>query len=233
MTLQAVLFDMDGTLVDTEGVWWDTVAETASALGYTLTDADVPDVLGRSVDHTTGHLLTATGTARTHEHLAAELDARFAELVAREVRPRPGATVLLARLRAEGVTTALVSASPRRVVELVLDVLGREHFAVSVTADDTTRTKPAPDPYLAAARLLGADPARCVAVEDTPTGVASAEAAGCQVLAVPSVVPILPAPGRTVLRSLEQAGPALLRSLVADRAAGGGAVDEEARREDA
>ncbi|MEU3460699.1 HAD family phosphatase [Streptomyces sp. NPDC006733] len=221
MTLQAVLFDMDGTLVDTEGVWWDAAAATASTLGYPLTEADVPDVLGRSVAHTTGHLRTATGTDRPHAQLAAELEARFAALVAREVRPLPGVTALLADLRAQGVTTALVTASPRRVVELVLDVLGREHFALSVTADDTTRTKPAPDPYLAAARLLGASPARCVAVEDTPTGVASAEAAGCQVLAVPSVVPIPPAPGRTVLRSLEQAGPALLRSLVEDARPGG------------
>ncbi|MCZ4121252.1 HAD family hydrolase [Streptomyces sp. H39-S7] len=233
MTLEAVLFDMDGTLVDTEGVWWDAVAATASALGHTLTEADVPDVLGRSVGHTTGHLLAVTGTGRTREHLAAELDARFAELVARGVRPRPGATALVAALRAEGVTAALVSASPRRVVDLVLDVLGRENFAVTVTADDTARTKPAPDPYLAAARLLGVRPAHCVAVEDTPTGVASAEAAGCRVLAVPSVVPIPSAPGRTVLRSLELVGPALLRSLVGDGAARGGAVEEAAPRRDA
>jgi HAD superfamily hydrolase (TIGR01509 family) len=130
------------------------------------------------------------------------------------VVPRPGALALLKALLTAGVTTALVTASPRRVVDLVLDVLGREYFAVSVSADDTVRTKPAPDPYLEAIRLLGADPARCVAVEDTPTGVASAEAAGCPVLVVPSVVPIPAAPGRMVLTSLKDADPELLRSLV-------------------
>lgn len=211
--LDAVLFDMDGTLVDTEGVWWRAAAEAAAGLGLELTDADVPHVLGRAVGHTAAHLAGAVpGTDL--RILAQQLDARFTELVARDVAPRPGALALLKALLAAGITTALVTASPRRVADLVLDVLGREYFAVSVSADDTVRTKPAPDPYLEAARLLGADPARCVAVEDTPTGVASAEAAGCPVLVVPSAVPIPAAPGRTVLGSLLEADPELLRSLV-------------------
>ncbi len=214
MTLAAVLFDMDGTLVDTEDVWWQAVADTASDLGYRLSERDLPDVLGRPVEHTADHLLHVTGTGRERAALVAELDGRFAELVERDIRPRPGALALLDALRAQRLTTALVSASPRRVVDMVLRALGRDRFTVTVSADDTTRTKPAPDPYLAAARQLGVDPARCVAVEDTPTGVASAEAAGCQVLAVPSAVPIEAAPGRTVLPSLEEAGPELLRSLV-------------------
>jgi len=211
--LDAVLFDMDGTLVDTEGVWWQAAAESAARLGLDLTDADLPHVLGQSVGHTAAHL-AAAAPGTDERALARELDARFAELVARDVVPRPGALALLKALLAAGVTTALVTASPRRVVDLVLDVLGREYFAVSVSADDTVRTKPAPDPYLEAIRLLGADPARCVAVEDTPTGVASAEAAGCPVLVVPSVVPIPAAPGRMVLTSLKDADPELLRSLV-------------------
>ncbi|MDF3291678.1 HAD family hydrolase [Streptomyces silvisoli] len=214
MTLAAVLFDMDGTLVDTEDVWWQAVADTASDLGYRLSGRDLPDVLGRPVEHTADHLLRVTGTDRERAALAAELDGRFAELVGSDIRPRPGALALLDALRAQRLTTALVSASPRRVVDMVLRVLGRDRFAVTVSADDTPRTKPAPDPYLAAARQLGVDPAHCVAVEDTPTGVASAEAAGCQVLAVPSAVPIPEAPGRTVLPSLEGAGPELLRSLI-------------------
>ncbi|MGW1275006.1 HAD-IA family hydrolase, partial [Streptomyces sp. NPDC002491] len=102
---------------------------------------------------------------------------------------------------------------PRAVADLVLDALGADRFAVTVTADDTEHTKPAPDPYLAACRALGVDPAACVAVEDTETGVASAEAAGCAVLAVPSLAPIPPAPGRTVVVGLEGVTPERLRSL--------------------
>lgn len=96
----------------------------------------------------------------------------------------------------------------------MLDALGADRFAVSVTADDTPHTKPAPDPYLAACRALGVDPAVCVAVEDTETGVASAEAAGCAVLAVPSLAPIEAAPGRTVVAGLEGVTVDRLRSLL-------------------
>ncbi|SPF01141.1 HAD-IA family hydrolase [Streptomyces sp. MA5143a] len=211
--LQAALFDMDGTLVDTERLWWDAVEEVAAGLGHALTGADQPDVLGRPVEHTAAWLAAITDAPPGE--LAAALHREFAERVRTGIVPRPGALELLRALAREGVPTALVTASPRAVADTVLDVLGRELFAVSVTADDTEHTKPAPDPYLAACRALGVDPAACVAVEDTETGVASAEAAGCVVLAVPSLAPIDEAPGRTVRESLEDVTPASLRRLVA------------------
>ena len=214
----AVLFDMDGILVDTEHLWWQAAAELGAELGLTLGEPDVPDVLGRAVEHTAAHLRRSSGTARTEAELAERLGDTFAGKVAAEIVPRPGALALLGALRAAGVPTALVSASPRRVVDLVLAALGSEWFSVTLAAEDTEHTKPAPDPYLAAAGLLGLDPAACVAVEDTPTGVASAHAAGCAVLAVPSAVPIEAAPGITLLDSLEQADLALLGKLAAVRA---------------
>lgn len=195
--LQAVLFDMDGTLVDTERLWWEAVEQAA---GRPLTEADQPDVLGRPVEHTAAWLGALTG--RPAADLAAGLHREFAERVRTGIVPRPGALDLLDALAAAGIPTALVTASPRAVADVVLDALGAGRFAVSVTADDTPRTKPAPDPYLAACRALGVEPAACVAVEDTETGVASAEAAGCAVLAVPSLAPIGAAPGRTVRQSL-------------------------------
>jgi HAD superfamily hydrolase (TIGR01509 family) len=121
---------------------------------------------------------------------------------------------LLAELREHGVPTALVSASPRSVVELVLRSFTDHRFDAVYGAEDTERTKPAPDPYWAAAGALGASPSHCVAVEDTLAGVSSAEAAGCRVLAVPSLAPIPEGPGRTVLGTLVDADLALLRSLV-------------------
>ena len=213
LPLQAVLFDMDGTLVDTERLWWEAVERVA---GRALTEADRPDVLGRPVEHTAAWLATATGTPAAD--LADTLHREFADRVRTGVVPRPGALDLLDALAREGVPTALVTASPRAVAEVVLEALGgASRFAVSVTADDTEHTKPAPDPYLAACRALGVDPARCVAVEDTETGVRSAEAAGCAVLAVPSLAPIEAAPGRTVLtgaEGLEGVTVARLRALL-------------------
>lgn len=215
LPLQAVLFDMDGTLVDTERLWWEAVDQVAVGLGRPLTGADQPDVLGRPVEYTADWLAAITGTPA--EGIAAGLHREFADRVRTGIVPRPGALRLLRELACEGVPTALVTASPRAVADTVLDALGAAPFAASVTADDTEHTKPAPDPYLAACRALGVDPAACVAVEDTETGVASAEAAGCAVLAVPSLAPIASAPGRTVLTSLEEVTPDRLRGMLAPR----------------
>ncbi|MEU8981525.1 HAD-IA family hydrolase [Streptomyces sp. NPDC048309] len=215
LSLQAVLFDMDGTLVDTERLWWEAVEQVADGLGRRLTGADQPEVLGRPVEYTAAWLSGIAGGPA--EEIAAELHREFAARVRTGVVPRPGALRLLQELAREGVPTALVTASPRAVADTVLEALGAEHFGVSVTADDTARTKPAPDPYLAASRALGVEPAACVAVEDTQTGVSSAEAAGCAVLAVPSLAPIAPAAGRTVLASLEEVTTARLRAMVAPR----------------
>ena len=212
----AVLFDMDGTLVDTEQLWWQAAAELAEELDHPLTDRDAPEVLGQAVEHTAAHLHRASGTTRPEAELAARLGESFAGKVAAETVPRPGALALLAALREARVPTALVSASPRQVVDLVLSSIGRDWFAVTLAAEDTARTKPAPDPYLAAAERLGLDPSACLAVEDTPTGGASAAAAGCAVLAVPSTAVPMPDGDRiTLLDSLEQADLALLGKLCA------------------
>lgn len=209
LPLQAVLFDMDGTLVDTERLWWEAVEHVA---GRALAEADQPEVLGRPVEHTAAWLSAATG--RPTVDLAAELHREFAARVRTGIEPRPGALDLLDALARDGIPAALVTASPRAVADTVLEALGVHRFTVSVTADDTEHTKPAPDPYLAACRALGADPAACIAVEDTETGVRSAEAAGCAVLAVPSLAPIDTAPGRTVRASLLGVTPQQIAALL-------------------
>ncbi|MEE1785242.1 HAD family phosphatase [Streptomyces sp. SP17BM10] len=215
----AVLFDMDGTLVDTEHLWWEAAAELAEELRRPLTDQDAPEVLGRAVEHTAAHLHRVSGTELSEAEVAERLGESFAGKVAAETVPRPGALALLASLREARVPTALVSASPRRVVDLVLSTIGRDWFTVTLAAEDTERTKPAPDPYLAAAERLGLDPAACVAVEDTPTGVTSASTAGCAVLAVPSTATPMPDGARiTLLDSLENADLALLGKLGARQA---------------
>ncbi|MEV5579725.1 HAD family phosphatase [Streptomyces parvus] len=202
----AVLFDMDGTLVDTEVLWWETAHEVAAGLGHRLTDADAPEVVGRAVADTAAHLIAVTGgTADGLVDVAAELTGSFHRRVDAGAPLRPGAAALLAALERHRVPFALVSASPRSVVDAVVTgALAEVPFAFTLSADDTVRTKPHPDPYMAAATRFGVPASACVAVEDSPDGTASAHAAGCAVLVVPSLLPVDPARGRTFARSLEE-----------------------------
>jgi HAD superfamily hydrolase (TIGR01509 family) len=145
------------------------------------------------------------------------VNATMLDLLAHGADHRPGAERLLDALVAAGVPCALVSASHRPLVDAVLASVGGDHFAVTIAGDEVERTKPFPDPYLLAADLLGADPRRCVVLEDSPTGVAAAEAAGCVVVAVPFMVPIEPAASRHVVGSLLELTPATLERLVTER----------------
>ncbi|MER6288207.1 HAD family hydrolase [Streptomyces sviceus] len=215
--LQAVLLDMDGTLVDTEGFWWDVEVEVFAGLGHTLDDSWRHVVVGGPMTRSAGFLIEATGADIALPELTVLLNQGFEDRIGHSLPLMPGATRLLAELSAQRIPTALVSASHRRIIDRVLDSLGHRHFALTVAGDEVPRTKPHPDPYLFAAAGLGAEPARCAVVEDTATGVAAAEAAGCQVVAVPSVAPIPPAPGRTVVGSLEDVDLTFLRSLIALR----------------
>ncbi|MEN3539678.1 HAD family phosphatase [Microbispora sp. ZYX-F-249] len=211
----AVLFDMDGTLVDTEGLWWDACVEVADGLGSPLGDADREALYGLSVEDAALRItaaLDATGGPGGPGARAVEamLTDAFTVRLESGVTTLPGAVALLEALRAAGVPAGLVSASPRPVVDLVLETVGGHRFRLSVAAGDSARNKPAPDPYLAAAARLGVDPAACVAIEDSPTGVASARAAGCAVIAVglPGAVS-----GVTTVPTLESVDLPLLRRL--------------------
>ncbi|MEU2622332.1 HAD family phosphatase [Streptomyces sp. NPDC007157] len=214
--LQAVLLDMDGTLVDTEGFWWDVEVEIFARLGHTLDESWRHVVVGGPMTRSAGFLIEATGAAITLAELSVLLNDGFEQRIGTALPLMPGAKRLLAELHEQQIPTALVSASHRRIIDRVLTSLGPHHFALSVAGDEVSRTKPYPDPYLLAAAGLGADPARCAVVEDTATGVAAAEAAGCQVVAVPSVAPIAPAERRTVVSSLEEVDLAFLRGLMTE-----------------
>ncbi|QIP87316.1 HAD family phosphatase [Streptomyces sp. Tu 2975] len=212
--LQAVFLDMDGTLVDTEGFWWDAEVDVFADLGHRLDETWRDVVVGGPMTRSAGYLIEATGADISLAELTVLLNDKFEERISRGVPLMPGAARLLAELAAHNVPTALVSASHRRIIDRILASLGPQHFALSVAGDEVPRTKPHPDPYLLAAQGLGADPSRCAVVEDTATGVASAEAAGCRVVAVPSVAPIQPAGGRVVVRSLEEVNVVFLRTLI-------------------
>ncbi|MGW3010065.1 HAD family hydrolase [Streptomyces sp. NPDC001219] len=215
-TLQAVFLDLDGTLVDTEGFWWEAEAEVFAELGHILDDAHREVVVGGPMSRSAGYLIQVTGVDISLTELSVLLNAAFLARVGRGVPLMPGARRLLAELAAHGVPAALVSASHRAVVDQMLHSLGPENFRLTLAGDDLERTKPHPDPYLTAAARLGVDPECCAVIEDTLTGVTAGEAAGCPVVAVPSVTPIPPALGRTVVRSLEEVDLPFLRTLITE-----------------
>ncbi|MEU3711384.1 HAD family hydrolase [Streptomyces catenulae] len=214
--LQAVFLDLDGTLVDTEGFWWEAESEVFAELGHILDDTHREVVVGGPMTRSAGYLIQATGAQIGLPELSGLLNARFAARIGRGVPLMPGARRLLAELAAHGIPTALVSASHRTIIDRMLHSLGPANFHLTLAGDELERTKPHPDPYLTAAARLGVDPARCAVVEDTLTGVRAGEAAGCRVVAVPSVVPVPPAAGRTVVRSLEEVDLSFLRALITE-----------------
>ncbi|MFB7570995.1 HAD family hydrolase [Streptomyces sp. NPDC093064] len=214
--LQAVLLDMDGTLVDTEGFWWDVEVEVFAALGHRLDDSWRHVVVGGPMTRSAGFLIEATGAAVSLAEVTTLLNEGFEARIDGALPLMPGAARLLAELSEQRIPTALVSASHRRIIDRVLTSLGPQHFALSVAGDEVSRTKPHPDPYLLAAAGLGADPTRCAVIEDTVTGVAAAEAAGCRVVAIPSVAPIPPAFRRTVVPTLEDVDLPFLRGLMTE-----------------
>ena len=195
-------------------------------LGAEWTTADQVQLLGGSLDRTVRYLMGKARRPATPGQIAEWLMSGVADLVRDGGVPlRPGARELLAEVTAAGLPHALVTGSERRFMDVVLASTGLR-FDALVCADDVSVTKPDPEPYLLAAKLLGADPAFCYALEDSPNGVASAEAAGCRVFAVPSLVPIEPAPGRTVVGSLldlraDASGVSLRASAWPPRGSGG------------
>ena len=210
----AVLFDMDGLLVDSEHLWFSAEQEVVTRHGGTWTHHDQKALLGTSLQNASRYIAAHVPSDVTWEEVAEQLVTGMVRRLGEGVEPQPGALDLLAALRDAGVPRALVSSSQRALVDAVLRTVGTAWFAVSVAGDEVTHNKPHPEPYLRAAAALGVEPARCVVLEDSPTGAAAGVAAGCAVVVVPSA-PELPLPDRVhVVPALTELGPAGLRALV-------------------
>ena len=211
--LRAVLFDMDGLLVDSEPLWFEVERAVMARLGGQWGEADQQALIGGSLDRTVSWLLAKAAAPASREDVARWLVAEMAALIlARGLPLQPGAGPLLAALDAAGVPCALVTASSRAIMDAVLTVTGLS-FDVTVCGEDVRRGKPDPEPYLLAAARLGVPAAGCVVLEDSPTGIAAARAAGCPVIAVPSV-PVPPRPGLITVDSLEEVGFDRLEDIV-------------------
>ncbi len=211
----AVLWDMDGTLVDTEPYWIRAEHELISAHGGVWTDDMAHGLVGNALDVSAQLIIDATGIPLSVDEIVRGLLDRVIQQVEQAVPWRPGATQLLAELGELGVPSVLVTMSWRNLAEAVLRDLPAGSFTGVVTGDSVAYGKPHPEPYLKAAALVGAPPHACVAIEDSPTGVQSATAAGVPTIAVPHIVPVPPLPGSVQVSSLEGLRGAELMGLVA------------------
>lgn len=206
----AVLFDMDGTLVDTEGLWLQAEIHVMEQLGSDWDHDDQVVCLGGPLERVTAHMRRRSGSHLSDAAIGALLlDQMEARLLDSPPEWRPGARELLIECRERGVPTALVSASWARLIAAVAqrltDDVGTDPFDIVVAGDDVVNSKPHPEPYHLAAVRLGVAPAVCLALEDSPTGVTSARDAGCRVVAVPHLADVSHL-GTAVTPSLEGLG---------------------------
>lgn len=214
--LEGVLFDLDGTLIDSEPLWYEVGRKVIERHGGTWTTASSMKLLGVNLPKIGEALEKAVGRPDlSGEWLLDEVVLEIAGLLRESIVWRPGAVSLLAALNAASVPVGLVTASYQQIVDAVKSHLPPGTFQATVSGNDVTVGKPDPESYLLGAKRLGAAPERCVAIEDSPTGIASAEAAGCHVIGVPSQTPLPESPGRLVLSSLEEIDLPLLRRHVA------------------
>ena len=214
--MKAVLFDMDGTLVDSEKLWEVALQVLYSRLGGELTPAVREATVGGSAESLMQIIYTDLGLDPDADEMAAHSDwlhENTADLFDGGLPWCDGARELLDTLADSAVPMALVTNTRRALTERALDSIGRHYFAASVCGDEVVRAKPAPDPYQRAAALLGFDPAQCLAVEDSVTGAASAENAGCPVLVVPNDVEVPDSARRRHVTSLLGLDVARLREI--------------------
>jgi len=186
----AVLWDMDGTLVDTEPYWMRAETELVASYGGVWTHDDCMLVVGSGLWDSAG-VLQARGVDMDADAIVQWLTDRVQEQLAEHGIPwRPGSRELLAKLKAAGIPTALVTMSVKRMATQIAELIDFAAFDLIIAGDMVSNSKPHPEPYLTAAAALGVDPAHCVAIEDSVPGVTSAVAAGTITIAVPHQIPL-------------------------------------------
>jgi HAD superfamily hydrolase (TIGR01509 family) len=189
----AVLWDMDGTLVDTEPYWLQAESDLVHGAGGIWSAEDGLQLVGSGLERS-ALILQSRGVELTVEEIIATLTDRVRDQIAGAVPWRPGALELLREIKDAGIPTALVTMSRRRMALDIVAALDFEGFDLVVAGDDVEHAKPHPEPYLTGAEGLGVDITACVALEDSEPGVASAVAAGATVIALPLHIPIPPSP---------------------------------------
>ncbi|HKP43287.1 HAD family phosphatase [Mycobacterium sp.] len=217
--MQAVLWDMDGTLVDSEKLWDISLAALYAELGGKLTPEVRASMVGSAAENTIRIVYTDLGLELDPAAMAESdrwLHEYTADLFDGGLPWCDGAQELLEALAAEGTPMALVTNTQRALTDRALNSIGAHYFSATVCGDEVPHGKPAPDPYLLAAALLELQPSACLAIEDSVTGTAAAEGAGCPVVVVPNDVAVPHGPRRRHITSLAEVAAADLRQLHAE-----------------
>jgi hypothetical protein len=213
---EAVFFDMDGLMVDSEPEWFLSEIEVTKPFGYTWLEFDQIACLGGPLSKVGQYMFDRCGQQNSPEYFTQTLiDTQVARMRG-NTPTMPGAVKLVRELQSHGVKTALVSASPRNIVDAVLDNLGHDLFPFSISSDDVVKTKPDPEAYLKAADMSGTNISNCLVFEDSITGMSAAMASGAYLVAVPHFVSIEESARVRVIKSLEHLSFAKLTDLKLD-----------------
>lgn len=184
----AIFWDMDGTLVDTEPLWEQFTYELSDLMGRRLTPELRETTIGGSFRHTVSVCAGHAGievTEEDHPRYRAFMNERMGELMRASLTPNPGIVPLLDDLSAHALPMLVTTNTERTLADLSISAVGTGYFTDSVTGDEVPSPKPAPDMYLRAAEIVGADPADCLVFEDSFTGMSAALTAGCRVIGLP------------------------------------------------
>ncbi len=215
----AVFFDMDGLMVDSEPEWFKSETEVTAKFGYNWSEEDQIACLGGPLTRVGQYMHDKCEGAETPEYFTQTLIDTQAFKMRGNTPTMPGALELVRELQSHGVKTGLVSASPRNIVDAVLDNLGHDLFPFSISSDDVEKTKPNPDCYLKAAVMTDSDIQNCLVFEDSLTGMQAATSSGAYLIAVPHLVTIDESAKVRVISSLEQVSFAKLQNLFSNFAA--------------
>jgi len=213
---EAVFFDMDGLMVDSEPEWFQSEIEVTRPFGYTWTDQDQVACLGGPLSRVGAYMRDKCDGAESAEYFTQQLIDTQASKMRGNTPTMPGALELVRELQGHGIKTGLVSASPRIIVDAVLDNLGHQLFPFSISSNDVENTKPHPDCYLKAASMTESNIQNCLVFEDSLTGMNAATSSGAFLIAVPHLVTIEESKRVRVISTLEQLDFAKLTQLFED-----------------
>ena len=200
--MSAILFDMDGTLIDSEPLWFSAEVQVMAELGAIWERSDQVNCLGGPMERTERYMQERTGNVKPFGYFSERLDLVMEKKLANELTFMPNALELTADCIAAGIPLALVTASTGRQMRSVLTRFPSNTFKATISRDDVANSKPFPDPYLLAAKTLGVDISNCLVFEDSLTGVESGLSAGAQVIGIPHLVEMKPHSSLRLINSL-------------------------------